>query len=303
MSREELEGVEEANALLLDEKNQLISKDHICSNAYRVNHENHGYKEWAIIAECISAARFLSQKETERLIDVLGRALHPQRLEMIKKQISNIQREKIGSVLFHSNFERINRILSSKPRYKFEYADILSFDYLTYSIEYLGNPITKQSKEHFEVHPHKIINREGLYYLLAYDDKKRKMRFFRIDRMMNMHHWDDEKHSGERLAAKMDFPTLTARTFDMCFGESTRVTLRCANSLFDTIYERFGTDNVLYRKCGDKEFEVTVVLDVSPKFYGWLCGFGKDAKLVSPPAVVDEFYNYIDEIKGQYNSK
>ena len=302
MSREELDSVEEADKLLLDKDNQLISKYDIYSNAYRVNHENHNRKDMAIIAECIGAARFLHPKETERLMNVLGRSLHPRDLEDIQNKTSHIQREKIGSVLFQSNFECINRILSSKSRYKFEYADILSFDYLTYSIEHLDKPLTKQSKEHFEVHPHKIINHEGLYYLLAYDDKKRKMRFFRIDRIMNMHHWDDEKHSGERLAAKMDFPTLTSRTFDMCFGESTRVTIRCSNSIFDTIYERFGT-NGAYNKFGDNHFEVSVILDVSPKFFGWLCGFGKDAKIESPPAVVDKFYNYIDEIKGQYNSK
>jgi hypothetical protein len=55
-----------------------------------------------------------------------------------------------------------------------------------------------------------------------------------------------------------------------------------------------------YHKYDDNHFEVSVILDVSPKFFGWLCGFGKDAKLISPPAVIEEFSSYLDDIKSQY---
>lgn len=253
-----------------------------------------------MIAECICAARFISDKETKHLMNVLWRTMHPEVAEKIEAKCSQIQREKNSNPYFLTNFERINNVLSP-GRLNNYYADVLVFDYLTYSIEHIGKPLAKQSKEYCEVHPQKIINHNGYYYLVAYDAKKRKMRFFRIDRIMKLRRWDDEKHSGVRLAAKMDFPSLASRTFDMCFGESTRVTIQCANDIFDTVYERFGIDDdVSYRECDDKCFEVSVILDVSPKFFGWLCGFGKDAKLVSPPSVVKEFENYIDEIKSQY---
>ena len=305
MVREELDDVEQADKLLLDKKNQLVYQNEDWRNTYRVNKHNYRQKDFAIIAECIGAARFISDNETQHLIDVLGSCLHPKDLKEIKGDVSKVQREKIDSKLLHSNLKEIRQILYPREWFGFkqECCEKITFYYLTYSIDRIGKPFEKQSREYCTVYPHQIVNNNGLYYLIAYDESKRKMRIFRIDRMIDIVCDYDEKRSGIRLAAKMDFPTFTSRTFDMCLGESTRVTLRCTNDIFDTIYERFGTDNVLYRKCGDKEFEVTVVLDVSPKFFGWLCGFGKEAKLVSQPAVVDEFYNYIDEIKGQYNSK
>ena len=64
--------------------------------------------------------------------------------------------------------------------------------------------------------------------------------------------------------------------------------------------ERFGADGVSYHKCDDEHFEVSLVLDVSDRFFSWLCGFGKDAKLVSPPSLVEKFSNHLDEIKNQY---
>ena len=305
MLREELDSVEEADELLLEKENQLVYREENLRNTYRVNKNNYHHKDFDMIIECIGAARFISDSETQHLIDALSNHLHSNDLEKIKSDVSKIQREKVDSKCFHSNLKEIQGILYPREwfGYKSECCKKITFYYLTYSIDRIGNSLEKQEREYCIAYPHRIVNKNGLYYLVAYDETKRKMRMFRIDRMIELHCEYDEKRSGIRLADKMDFSTLTNRTFDMCFGESTRVTIRCKNSIFDVMYERFGTDGVSYHKCDDNHFEVSVILEVSPKFFGWLCGFGKDAKLISPPAVVDEFYNYVDEIKRQYNSK
>ena len=305
MSREELDSVEEANALLADKNNLLVYQNEDWRNMYRVNKHNYRRKDFAIIAECIGAARFISDNETQHLINVLGTCLHPKDLEDIKEDVSRIQREKIDSKLLHANLKEIRNVLYPREWFghKYECCEKITFYYLTYSIDRIGKPFEKQEREYCTAYPHHIVNKNGLYYLVAYDETKRKMRMFRIDRMIELYCEYDEKRSGIRLADKMDFPTLTARTFDMCFGEGTRVTIRYKNSMFDTIYERFGTEGVAYHKCDDRHFEMSVILEVSPKFFGWLCGFGKDAKLISPPVVVDEFYSYLEGIKRQYNDK
>ena len=118
--------------------------------------------------------------------------------------------------------------------------------------------------------------------------------------MTDVNVYYDENFRGKRLVEKIDFSTLTARTFDMHMGESTRVSMRFSNGAFDEVFERFGADGVSYHKCDDGHFEVSLMLDVSDRFFSWLCGFGKDAKLVSPPAVVEQFASYLDEIKSQY---
>ena len=305
MSREELDDVKEANTLLSEKNNQLVYQNEDWRNMYRVNKHNYRRKDFAMIAECIGAARFISDNETQHLIDVLGTCLHPKDLKEIKEDVSKIHREKIDSNLLYSNLKEIRQILYPREWFGFkqECCEKITFYYLTYSIDRIGKPFEKQEREYCTAYPHHIVNKNGLYYLVAYDETKRKMRMFRIDRMIELCCEYDEKRSGIRLADKMDFPTLTARTFDMHMGESTRVSMRFSNDAFDEVFERFGTDNVHYQKYDDKHFEVTLIIDVSPKFFGWLCGFGRRAELMSPPEVVDEFYNYIDEIKSQYDGK
>ena len=183
--KEELDSVEEANELLLDESNQLVSRATIYSNSYHINQEKHSWRDWLMIAECISAARFVNEKETERLITLLGRCLHPDELKEINKKVSRIQREKIEAKFLQRNLNKIYNTLYWENYFGkiCECREKLSFYYITYSIDRLGKPFEKQLKEYCTVHPHKIVNHNGLHYLVAYDDTKRKMRAFRIDRM------------------------------------------------------------------------------------------------------------------------
>lgn len=50
----------------------------------------------------------------------------------------------------------------------------------------------------------------------------------------------------------------------------------------------------------DKHFIVTTQIAISDQFYGWLCGFRKMAVIVSPPDVVTDFQNFLDDIYGKY---
>ena len=41
-------------------------------------------------------------------------------------------------------------------------------------------------------------------------------------------------------------------------------------------------------------------IEVSPQFYGWLCGLGRGVRIVSPPEVVEEMGNYVKGIAEMY---
>ena len=65
MSREELDDVEEANALLADKNNQLIYQNDDWRNMYRVNKHNYRSKDFAMIGFAISttlSTRWLATK-------------------------------------------------------------------------------------------------------------------------------------------------------------------------------------------------------------------------------------------------
>ena len=54
---------------------------------------------------------------------------------------------------------------------------------------------------------------------------------------------------------------------------------------------------------GERHFVVNTGIAISDQFFGWLCGFRKMAKIVSPPDVVDDFQRFLDDIYGRYESE
>ena len=110
----------------------------------------------------------------------------------------------------------------------------------------------------------------------------------------------DEPREGEDVFKQIDMKTYTQRVFSMFGGEPENVTIRFINTLLDTMVERFGT-NAVYNKVDDKHSSVTVKIEVSDQFYGWLLGFGKRVKLISPEPVVDKFNAYLKKVTEMYD--
>ena len=77
------------------------------------------------------------------------------------------------------------------------------------------------------------------------------------------------------------------------------VRIRFINDLLDTVHDRFG-DYASYFKDDAKHFIVSVTVEISPMFFGWLCGFGKKAKLLSPSPVIEEFTQHLAKMQELY---
>ena len=63
---------------------------------------------------------------------------------------------------------------------------------------------------------------------------------------------------------------------------------------------RLGTRGVKYSKIDEEHFSLTTDVELSAQFYGWLCGFGDMAKILSPETAVVEFTEYLDKIRSIY---
>ena len=85
-------------------------------------------------------------------------------------------------------------------------------------------------------------------------------------------------------------------------GKQERVVIRFINPLLDTVVDRFGNDknDVWYEKLDNGHFTVTAQVEISGQFFGWILGFGNKAKILEPPAVVNQFSAYLDTIRGMY---
>ena len=214
-------------------------------------------------------------------------------LAQLEKQdlyFKDISEYKYFSV-YNGNFREI-------PREEYCKAWKAYFDYLE------GCPDKEDSnsyyafKEMFAIIGGKAVKRPN-YYLLAFEERSQKMKTYRVDRMEDVKLMGEMREGAEAYKA-IDIETYSQRTFSMFGGKTENVTIRFRSHLLDTVVDKFGKKNVIYLKQDDEHFTVTTKVNVSGQFFSWLCGFGKMAKLISPVSVVDEFKNYIDNIRSSY---
>jgi predicted DNA-binding transcriptional regulator YafY len=111
----------------------------------------------------------------------------------------------------------------------------------------------------------------------------------------------DEPREGGLEFAKINMESYTQQHFGMFSGEKKRVSLRFTNNLLDTMVDRFGTgSDVSYFPDDKGHFIVTTQIAISDQFFGWLAGFRKMAKIVSPSDVIADFKKFLDDISDKY---
>ncbi len=73
-------------------------------------------------------------------------------------------------------------------------------------------------------------------------------------------------------------------------GEERTVELKCDNELMKNIIDRFG-EKVDVIGNDEDTFTVSVTVDVSTTFFGWVLGFGGGIKISAPEDVKEEYKN------------
>ena len=86
----------------------------------------------------------------------------------------------------------------------------------------------------------------------------------------------------------------------MFAGQGEQVTIRFTNNLLDAVVDRFGTKNVVYQEYDSHHFTVTTKIHLSQQFFGWIFGFGSQAKILRPPKVKREYAKQLKNLIGMY---
>ena len=95
----------------------------------------------------------------------------------------------------------------------------------------------------------------------------------------------------------------TRRVFSMFGGERERVTIRFIDQRLDTVVDQFGIEGVKYEKVDDKHFTAQAEVELSDMFYAWVCGFGKRAKIIDPPHVVESMREFVKKVSDMYEPR
>ena len=265
---------------------------------YYVRKRDYKLNDVNAIVECIYAARFITEKQAEKYVDIVTRNLVSiHQAEEIEHEALLLDRGKTINPHVFESVQKIYKAMRTKAGKEKHVPEKISFKYVAAAPK--GKTTEMRKGERYIVSPFKIIINDGNYYLLAFDDKKAAARTFRVDRMKEIKLLGIPRESMDELFS-IDETAYVKQHFGMYSGKVERVELRFINKLLDTVYDKFGRDNLYYQQVDNRHFSIQVEVAITDQFFGWLCGLGKQVKIISPPPIQEKFKEHLDKIRNMY---
>lgn len=269
---------------------------------YRLLSREFELDDLKILAECVYAAKFISEKRSKDLIDVLCDFCSENQAKQLKREVYLCDRVKTTQ---DKTLRTINTIREAMENQRwpleFHRGRKIAFRYMTRAVADVHKVIDKHDGKLYTVSPYQLLINDGNYYLIGMADDAEELRTYRIDRMRDVRVLEEARNTCKEWSAKRDMKTYIRRTFSMFGGEQVKVTIRFENSLLDTVIDKFGVGfGAEYRQDGDDCFSVTMELAVSDQFFAWVCGFGEKAEILAPQKIVSAFKSFLEKIIERY---
>lgn len=294
----ESDDIDEAETAILEceEEKVIVYKK---KKGFYVRQRRYEVEDVQLIAECIYSAKFVEAKKSKRLLDIVLDLISEYQGEKIRHSAFLTERTKTDNAKIFYNVMQINSAMSHRLDGLPHIPEKIKFKYLMRSVNNVRQRVERRKGEEYIVSPYELLINDGNYYLLGYSDTEKEMRTYRVDRMKSVS-LTGISRDGEEEFKIIDMSTYTKRVFYMYGGRKTPIVLQCKNSILDTVYDRFGSDDVSYSVLNGGHFSVTTTVEVSNQFFGWLLGLGTSVKILQPPELVSEFKDYVDKINKMY---
>lgn len=286
-------------AMLRDEMGMDIEEEPY--KGYRLLSREFELDDLKILAECVYAAKFISEDRTKDLIDVLCDFCSDSQARKLKREVYMCDRVKTTQ---NNTLHTINTIREAMEPQQypspFRRGRKIGFYYMTHSVSDIHKLIDKHGGKLYIVSPYALVINNGDYYLIAYDDAAEENRHYRIDRMRNVQILDEKQnYRGRGLTCHMK--SYVRRTFSMFGGTPQKVEMRFANSLLDAVIDKFGIGfGADYRQDGEDHFIVTMEVEVSDQFFAWMCGFRDKAEILAPKETKNKMKAFLTDIQAKY---
>ena len=287
-------------AMLRDEMGMDIEEEPY--KGYRLLSREFELDDLKILAECVYAAKFISEERSKELIDVLCDFCSEHQSKRFKREVFLVDRVK---TLESKTLYTINTIRDAMEPQRwpseFNRGRKVSFYYTTHSVSDVHKIIDKHNGKQYKVSPLRLIINDGNYYMIGMEDESQDLRTYRIDRIRKIQVLDERRDTSKEGSVRRDSKTYTRRTFSMFGGEKVKVNIRFENSLLDSVIDKFGIGlGAEYQQDGDNHFTVTMEVEVSGQLFAWMCGFGTKAKIISPDKVVKQYMQHLSNIQNEY---
>lgn len=245
--------------------------------------------EVKLLVDLVQSSKFITEKKSRELIGKLETLTSKYDAKAMQRQVEIVGRSKTQNETIYYNVDIIHTAIHKNVKIRFHYFD--------------WDVNKKMQLRHdgawYEVSPWKLTWDDENYYLIAWDGKTEDVRFYRVDKIVDIT-LTEQTRDGKEAFEGMNLADLSKKTFGMFAGKEKTVRLRAEDSLTGVIIDTFGTE-VALRKDGEQHFIARADVEVSSQFFGFLAGLGNRVEIISPDEVRTEYKEYLANIISQYN--
>ncbi|MBQ8506940.1 MAG: WYL domain-containing protein [Clostridia bacterium] len=248
------------------------------------------FPELKMMIDIIYASSFVSEKKAASLIRRLKQFCSVHQAAELNRQLLTVNVKSKNEQTMY-NVDTLYRAIAADRQVSFKYAEYATED---------GKKHYRYGGKVYHASPYNLIYTDDQYYLLSYNSEKSRSEIRRVDRMENVTVSEDLQRDGFETIQKIDMRNYTRYTFGMFSNspDTVKVTMRFTNKMRSVVYDRFG--DVLTIPDDEHHFLTSVPISVSPQFFGWVLGLGKNVQIIRPESVREEMRNYLKEISSFY---
>lgn len=259
------------------------------NSCYKVCGRRFELAELKLLVDAIQSSKFITEKKSNELIKKLENEVSKYDAKKLQRQVYVSGRIKTINESIYYNVDTIHNAITNNCKIKFKY--------FQWNIK--KEMELKHNGEVYEISPWALTWDDENYYMVGYDSKQGIIKHYRVDKMIKISCVDD-KREGAEVFENFDITTYSKKYFGMFAGEEEHVKLLMDNSLVGVVIDRFGKD-VRIIPADDNHFTVTVNVEVSKQFFGWVFALGNGAKILGPEKIVEEYKARVKEILDNYN--
>ncbi|MCI5524787.1 MAG: transcriptional regulator [Dorea sp.] len=260
---------------------------------YKYHHPSRLFdtSELKFLIDSIAASKFLTERKSKELITkakTLGSSFDNAALN---RGVLSPKRIKSMNDKVFKNLDLLYAAISSNSQ--------ITFQYMRWNTMRKLEPL--RSGKLFSASPCAVSLSDDNYYLVAFDSRTNTLRHYRIDKMSSIK-LTYEPREGKDIFKSFDIVDYSRKTFGMFSGQEETVTVEAPNNLVGVFIDRFGEAANIRKNFNNPDtFLVRIAVNVSPQFFAWIFGLGKDVKIISPQSVRDEFVKTTNDILSNYN--
>lgn len=246
--------------------------------------------EVKLLIDAIQSSKFITLNKSRELIKKVKGLVSEHQAKLLQRQVYINDRVKSMNESVYYVVDDVHSAIGNNKKIRFKY----------YKWDISKTLVPRHGGDYFVVSPWALVWADENYYLVAFDDIDKKIKHYRVDKMMNIEVMDEQRE-GEDVFKDFDMAAYSKATFGMYSGNKERVFIQFPNTMCGVFLDRFGKD-ITFRKIDDEHSELSVVVAVSPQFFGWIFSLGKDVKVTGPARVVNSIADYVSEIAKNYPS-